>query len=408
MLLFISKIIYSISIGLYHLFIGIVSPFNTKANSFTKGRLTQDVKAEKEKTIWFHCASLGEFEQAKPVINWCYNNLKYPIIITFYSPSGYNYRYNYALAKEVYYLPKDTPINAKNFVRKINPAFVFFIKYDFWFYHLNELKNKQIPTYLISAIFRDNQLFFKQYGVLHKAMLNCFNHIFVQDDYSLNLLQKHQFSHCSIAKDTRFDTVKHISELNFGNEIIESFINGNNCLIAGSTWAKDEVILKNIVNEFSDLKLILVPHDVNEIRIKQIQKNFKDHTLLSNPIDVKDKKILIIDSVGKLSLMYRYATLCYIGGGFNTSVHNVLEAAVYGKALIYGPNHTKSKEAIDLIKLYAAKCVGNSTELNSAVSFYLNKENNSKASSIAIKYVEDNLGGTLTIINKLKKDKIIS
>ncbi|MCB9226984.1 MAG: 3-deoxy-D-manno-octulosonic acid transferase [Chitinophagales bacterium] len=408
MLLFISKIIYSIGIGLYHLFIGIASPFNSKANSFTKGRLTQDIKPEKEKTIWFHCASLGEFEQAKPVINWCYNNLKYPIIITFYSPSGYNYRYNYALAKEVYYLPKDTALNAKNFVRKINPAFVFFIKYDFWFYYLNELKNQKIPTYLISAIFRDNQLFFKQYGVLHKAILNCFTHIFVQDDYSLNLLQNHQFNHCSIAKDTRFDTVKHISELNFGNDIIESFIDGNNCLIAGSTWAKDEVILKNIVKEFSHLKLIIVPHDVNEIRIKQIQKNFKNHTLLSNPIDVKDKKVLIIDSVGKLSLIYRYATLCYIGGGFNTSVHNVLEAAVYGKALIYGPNHTKSKEAIDLIRLNAAKCVTNSIELENAVSYFLDKNNNASAGSTASHYVQENTGGTFSIIKKLKEDKIIA
>lgn len=407
MLLFISKLLYSFGINFYHFLVAIASPLNTKANSFTKVRLTQYVKEEQNKTIWFHCASLGEFEQAKPVINWCYNNLKYPIIISFFSPSGYNYRYNYALVKEVYYLPKDSNKNAKDFIAKVNPAFVFFIKYDFWFFYLNELKNQKIPSFLISAIFRDNQLFFKTYGVLHKAMLNSFHHIFVQDEFSLKLLQNNNFINSSIANDTRFDTVKHISELNFDNGIIELFIGKNKCLIAGSTWIKDELLLKNILNQHDNLKMILVPHDVNDFRIKQIKNNFKDYTLLSNPMDIKNKKVLIIDSVGKLSLVYRYATICFIGGGFNTSVHNVLEAAVYGKPLIYGPNHKKSKEAVDLIKYEAAKSVTNSIEINNAIAYYLNEGNNITASNIARNYVNENTGGTLNIIKKLQEEAII-
>lgn len=402
MILVLSKIIYSLFINAYHLLIAIASTFNEKAYKFTTGRLNQKIHTFEEKTIWFHCASLGEFEQAKPIINWCYKNLKQPIVITFFSPSGYTYKNNYPLARAVYYLPKDTPAYAKDFIKKINPAFAFFIKYEFWYFHLNELSKQKIPHYLVAGIFRKEQLFFKSYGKLHQKMLNGFTHLFVQDEASKQLLKEYNYNNCSIAYDTRFDTVKQISELNFNNDIIEEFIGAKKCLVMGSSWPKDEQLLSNNLHFLKDYKIIIAPHDVNNTRLKQIEKLFKSSTLISEPLDVKNKKVLIIDNVGKLSLLYRYATLCFIGGGFGVSVHNVLEAAVYGKPLIYGPNHKKSKEAIDLIKETAAFEVKDSKSFQNIIEFYNSPINYINSCNKAKKYVSDRTGGTEIIIKKLK------
>jgi 3-deoxy-D-manno-octulosonic-acid transferase len=407
MLLFFSKIIYQIAVNGYHFFIGLFSLFNDKAYKFTEGRINQTIARSAEKTIWFHCASLGEFEQAKPLITWCYNNLNEPIILTFFSPSGYLYKNNYPLARAVYYLPIDQPQQAKQFIEHINPSLVFFIKYEFWYFYLNELKQQKIPHFLVAGIFRKEQLFFKSLGALHREMLASFDHVFVQDEASLQLLQANNFMNSSIAFDPRFDSVKHISALNFQNEVIEEFVGNQKCFVVGSSWNKDEQLIQKCLSYLSDYKLIIAPHDINPQRIKQVSQLFSSSTLLSNPINLDSSKVLIIDSIGKLSSLYRYANLCFIGGGFGVSVHNVLEAAVYGNALIFGPNNSKSKEANDLMELGAAIEVRNEADLKKAITYFKQDDALNLSKLLAKEYVTERLGGTETVMLKLLNDRIV-
>ena len=404
--LFISKIVYRLVVHFYHFFIGLFSLFNEKAYQFSKGRINQQVERQITPTIWFHCASLGEFEQAKPLMKWFYDNHDAPIILTFFSPSGYTYKNNYPLAKAVYYLPKDSPSNAQAFIDKINPKAAFFIKYEFWFFYLHELKNQDIPHFLVAGIFRKNQIFFKPYGILHRSMLSSFNHLFVQGENSLQLLKKNDFHRASVALDTRFDTVKQISQLNFTDDIIENFIKKGKVIVIGSSWLKDELIIKQIVDSLPSYRFIIAPHEVNPQRVKQLLKLFPTAILLSNPIMDGHHNVLIVDSIGKLALLYRYADICYIGGGFGVSVHNVLEAAVYGKALIYGPRYSKSKEAVELIQKGAAICINNAEDFKKTLLTYENTNSYQNACNVAFEYVNIRAGGTLAVIEKLKKDKI--
>lgn len=407
MLKFLSKIFYSASIKFYHFFVGLASFFNEKAYRFTTGRLNQVVNESSEPTIWFHCASLGEFEQAKPLINWFYQQQQCPIILSFFSPSGYTQKVNFPLARAVYYLPQDGPSSAKSFIQAIQPKLAFFIKYDFWYFHLQELKKQNIPHFLISGIFRKDQLFFKPYGLLHREMLENFTKIFVQDKASLSLLEKFNYTNCIYAPDTRFDTVKTISELNYSNDIIESFISKNQCLIIGSSWFKDEQLFSQCMDILDSYKIIIAPHEVNQKRIAQLRKLFPSNSLLSDPRELESSKVLIIDSIGKLSSIYRYANICYIGGGFGVSVHNILEAAVYGKVVLFGPNHTKSREALDLIELKAAFEIRSKENLTKVLNQLKDNAFLQKSELIAKGYVEDRVGGTQMIINRLKSDKLI-
>ena len=405
--MWISKLIYRIFIGFYHGIITFASPFNEKARLFVQGRTTQTIKPFTEKTLWFHCASLGEFEQARPLIEWCYKELDYPIVLTFFSPSGYEYKANFPLAKAVYYLPKDTPRNAISTIKAINPQVAFFIKYEFWFYHLSELRKQNIAHFLVAGLFRKSQLFFKSYGILHKKMLKSFDHCFVQDNTSLQLLREHNFLNSSLALDTRFDAVIKRSETAFSDEIIEEFINGQKTLVVGSSWPKDERIVAEFTKHFKDLKIIIAPHDVNESRIKQLLKTFPQAVLYSNGIDKRAAQILIIDRIGILSLLYRYGDICYIGGGFNKSVHNVLEAAVYGKPLLYGPNHSKSKEAKDLVALNATLVLSGKSGNHKTLAMLMNEDYSNEAGQIAAQYVKERAGGTETIIRYLLEKRFI-
>lgn len=405
--MWISRIIYRLFIELYHGVIAWVSPFNHKARLFTQGRCTQTIQQFKEKTIWFHCASLGEFEQAKPLIEWCHKELSYPIVITFFSPSGYEYKVNFPLAQAVYYLPKDTPKNARSFIEAINPHAAFFIKYEFWYYHLKELNERKIPHFLIAGIFRESQVFFKTYGKLHQSMLHSFTHCFVQDEASLQLLHSNQFLNSSLAYDTRFDAVYKRSTTHFKDELIEAFIGRNKVLVVGSSWPKDEKIIAKIASKYQELKIIIAPHDVNTSRIKEISQTFPDAVLYSSGSIQASNQVLVIDQIGMLAMLYRYASFCWIGGGFNTSVHNVLEAAVYGKALLYGPNHHKSKEALDLVELKAAQCISKETEAIHAMEKLLTGNQAEDAGKISAKYVENRLGGTTTITSFLVEKNFI-
>lgn len=376
---------------------------NQKASTFLEGRKNQKILTNEQKTLWFHCASLGEFEQAKPLMLWCSKNMKQDIILTFFSPSGFEIKKNYPLAKAVYYLPLDSIKNAQHFIQKINPSHAFFIKYEFWYFYLDYLKTSNIPHYLVAGIFRPKQIFFKPWGLLHKKMLQSFTHLFVQDENSLHLLNNIAIQNVSIANDTRFDAVHENAIKTFNDSIIENFINNDKCLIIGSSWYLDEVLLKEIISKLANYKIIIAPHEINKNRLTELESLFPNAQKYSQYKNDNSCKILIIDNIGSLSLMYRYADICYVGGGFNASVHNVLEAAVYGKAILFGPNHTKSKEAMDLIALGTAKSIKKSDELLFAIHYFEDEKKLAETKEKNTKYTKDKLGGTQAIIQAIFK-----
>lgn len=401
--------LYNVAIRLYYFVALIASLYSDKAKLWVEGRNNQKIITISQKSVWFHCASLGEFEQAKPLIEKLKNSLpNHVFVLTFFSPSGYEVKKNYKLVDYVYYLPIDTKKNANDFINKINPELVFFVKYELWDNYLSVLKAKNISTFLFSANFRENQIFFKSYGVFFKEMLFKFNHIFVQNEKSLNLLNSIDINHCSIANDTRFDTV--ISTRNNKAQIseIEKFINNEPCIVIGSSWLKDELIWIRSLYSFSKYKIIIAPHVVTPKRITQLQEIFKDAVLHSKLKEIDfDKRILIIDSVGKLTQIYQYATITYIGGGFDSSIHNILEPAVFGVPILFGKNFIKSQEAIDLIEMGGAFSVKNSESLKEK-THYLETGNNTKISGeIAEKYVYANANGSEQLIEKLKELKVL-
>jgi len=342
----------------------IVAFFNPKAKQWVNGRknlfpkITEAVKGE-ENLVWFHAASLGEFEQGRPVIEKFKEEYpEYKIVLTFFSPSGYELRKNYAGADFVFYLPPDFPSYARKFVDLINPKMVFFIKYEFWYHYLKELKKRNVPTYIFSTIFRPNQLFFKAWGGFYRRMLSAFTHLFVQNQESADLLNGIGFKNVSIAGDTRFDRVYSIAT---GSKIlpeVEGFSQGRLVLIAGSTWPKDEEFLINYINTSkNNYKYIIAAHEVDESHIKdivdQIKKSWVRYTGATK-VEIEAAEVLVIDCIGVLSSLYRYGDVSYIGGGFGRGIHNTLEAATFGLPVIFGPNYHKFQEAKDLIEIGAS------------------------------------------------------
>lgn len=400
----ISKTLYNLGIILYYRIAYVLGFFNKKAKLWYNGR-QQEIQAISEKSIWFHCASLGEFEQARPLLEKIKTDFpKYKIVLTFYSPSGFEIRKNYSEADFVYYLPLDTKKNAQQFIEKINPELVFFVKYEFWYHFLSQLKAKQIPTYLVSGIFRENQIFFKPYGIFFKEMLLAFDYLFVQDLDSVNLLKNIGIKNASQTNDTRFDRVLDIKNQakNFDN--IEQFVNGEKCIVLGSSWLEDEKLFAQLTN-IEDFKLIIAPHDINEKRLTEVQNTFKDHVLYSK-LNTKNQnaKYLIIDNIGMLSSIYKYGQLAYIGGGFGVSIHNILEAAVYGIPVLFGPAHHKMKEAQDLMNCSGGFEINSLETLQNTIESLKNIDFLSKCSENAGNYVCKNTGGTDKIIDFLKKE----
>lgn len=354
---------YTVFLRLYRLGISVASVFNHKAKLWISGRqnllerLKSDLRSNTSEVIWMHCASLGEFEQGRTVLEGLKNTYPHKkILLTFFSPSGYEIRKNYAFADWVYYLPLDTRQNAATFTDIVNPSLVVFVKYEYWYNFLHELHVRKIPTILISAIFTENSIFFKNTGTFHRKMLGFFSHIFVQNKESKKRLSSIlPADKITVAGDTRFDRVEQIA-INFEPlPQIEEFIGGRNfVLVAGSTWPKDEENLKNTIN-FNDRQavLIIAPHEINKSHISELQAVFPEAILFSELEKNPDLtgQILIIDNIGMLSRLYYYANFTYIGGGFNKSgIHNTLEAAVFSKPVIFGPNYEKFSEAINLIK----------------------------------------------------------
>ncbi len=414
----------------HHLEDGYLCNSMGKVLTFLTGRIKQKKRLntifvqEPARPIWMHCASLGEFEQGRPLLEAFRE--QYPdtkILLTFFSPSGYEIQKSTPWADYVFYLPIDTPRNARKFLDNIQPKAAVFIKYEFWYFYLTGLKKRNIPTYLVSARFRPGQPFFKRYGTAFRKMLTCFTHIFVQDDRSLRLLETLQTDYppVTVAGDTRFDRVMKAAEKDGTPEELKQLFK-KPLLLAGSTWPQDHKLLKQLAQDCPQLQIVIAPHEIHPSTRQTLQRFFKplepvfysDCKLQKHVTDkpkqkqtrtaeVDFKQTLIIDRMGILSSVYRHATLCYIGGGFHKAgIHNVLEPAVYGKTLLFGPHYHKSKEAEDLIHLGAAQCVTDYNSLLTAVNHWLEQtKEREKAESIAKEYVHQHTGATRLILKTM-------
>lgn len=405
------KMIYYFAMSFYALAIKIISPFNNKAKLMKDGRtdifkrLNKDIN-NVDNYIWIHAASLGEFEQGRPVIEKIRKDYpQYKLLLTFFSPSGYEVRKNYDGVDLVYYLPLDSPSNASKFINIVNPKIVFFIKYEYWYFFLKELNKRKIPTFIFSAIFLKEQIFFKFYGAFWRKILKSFTHIFVQTKDSISLLNSIGINNCSIAGDTRFDRVAEIAKSSPELPVIQDFVDSKNIVVCGSTWPKDEEFLaKYIKSSNSDFKWIIAPHEVHNKHIKDLVNLFNNECVLyseANGSNLKDAKILIVDCIGILSSVYQYACVSYIGGGFGVGIHNTLEAATFGLPIVFGPNYSRFKEACDLINDKAAFAYSEYSQLNSLMNKLINDEDfRVKSGGKSSKYVSMNIGATDIILSK--------
>jgi 3-deoxy-D-manno-octulosonic-acid transferase len=403
---------YNVGVRLYYFFIFIASFNNKKAMLWLKGRKDifkhiSDSLNPNEQRTWIHCASLGEFEQGRPIIEGIKEKYpQYKIVLTFFSPSGFEVRKNYNGADYIFYLPLDTKTNAKEFLRLVNPELAIFIKYEFWYHYLSQLKKLNIPSYVVSAIFRPEQVFFKWYGRLFRKALNGITHIFVQNKISSNLLKTIGINHVSVCGDTRFDRVYSIYINAKPISQIEKFKGSDKIIIAGSTWEADEDILVDCDFQLkNNYKLIIAPHEIADESIKKLiaklANKYPENDIVRfseiTESEISNKRILIIDNVGMLSNLYAYGTIAYIGGGFGKGIHNVLEATTFGLPVFFGPNYQKFQEAKDLIQLRAAYSINNASELMDAISNLPYSE----ASLNAKQYVESKIGGTEMVLNNI-------
>lgn len=411
--------IYNIFIQAYSLAIKLVSLWNPKAKAWIQGRnnlfgdLQKRVSA-KDKVIWMHCSSAGEFEQGKPLIESLKE--KFPthkILVSFFSPSGYFVAKNYQFADYITYLPLDTPSNAKSFLDIVRPELALFVKYEFWYHHLSVAAYRHIPILLISATFRRDQIFFKKHGGFFRQILFLFRHIFVQGKNSMELLRSAGITHTSISGDTRFDRVAKIA-IDFQPILeIEAFLAGKPAVVAGSTWRGDEDVLQGVLTD-TRIKLIIAPHEINQRHLDELSNSYPNAVLFSElakgRTNAENANCLIIDNVGMLSRLYRYATVTYVGGGFTKDgIHNILEAAVWGRPVIFGPNYRKYREAIELIAAGGAFSISDETELKHLVSKLLeNQQYQQAAGSNSKNYVMGNVGATKRIIQFVQANRLLT
>lgn len=360
--------------------------------------------------LWFHAASVGEFEQARPIIERLRKEQpQYKILLTFFSPSGYELRKNYDQVDAVCYLPFATRRKAKQFMDTVRPSKVVFVKYEFWPAYLYALQAKQVPTYLISAIFRPKQYFFRWWGKPWLPMLRCFTQVFVQDEASRQLLVQHGVTAVEVAGDTRFDRVTAIAQQKKELHIVERFIappielmDAQKVLVAGSTWPKDEELLARYMREHEDVKLILAPHEINKEHLDYIFQLFEGRFVRyteATPVNILHTRVLLVDTIGVLSSLYRYGQVAYVGGGFGVGIHNTIEAAVYGIPVLFGTNYHAFREAKGLIDAGAAVSVRNYKELTVALdaTFETYEQMGQKAKA----YVESELGATEHIMKAI-------
>ncbi|WP_338410432.1 glycosyltransferase N-terminal domain-containing protein [uncultured Flavobacterium sp.] len=410
-------IVYNFITFLASQILEVMALFNPKIKLFVEGR--KDVLAQIEnkikpldKTIWFHAASLGEYEQGLPVIEKIKDQFPlHKIVLTFFSPSGYEVRKKNEIADVTVYLPLDTLSNAQKFIKKVHPEMVFFIKYEYWPNYLNELKKAGIKTYLISGIFRENQTFFKWYGSFYRNALHTFDYFYVQNEHSKKLLQSIGFSNVKISGDTRFDRVLSILERDNTLVFIEKFKNNKTTVVIGSSWPKDEKLLTDYINTApDDIKFILAPHNIVPEHIKELQKSLKKNTLLFSEINgidtntLSNYQIFIIDSVGILTKIYSYADIAYVGGGFGKSgIHNILEPATFGVPIVIGKNYTNFAEAIALVHMGGCMSISNYDELKETLNLLIqNKDERYEKGLICSTFVQMNKGASTIILNQIQ------
>jgi len=416
--------LYTISIFLYGMSIRIASAFNPKARLWVKGRrgifkqLKKWVKEGDKQwkgTAWFHCASLGEFEQGRPVIERFRETWpEYRILLTFYSPSGYEVRKNYPGAEGVFYLPLDTPQNARKWIRILDPKLIFFIKYEYWFNFLHQAKRKKIPVFIVSAIFHDGQPFFKWYGRWFREQLKNVSWFFLQHEDGKELAESLGIKHYTIADDTRFDRVYAMSAQKQTFPDIEKFVDGSRIFLGGSTWEPDEALVADLIEENRPgLKFIIAPHEVHPARIRDLEAKLRaqgtviESTVIRfselTPDNATTAHILIVDTIGILGYLYQYADISMIGGGFGAGIHNILEAAAFGSPVVFGPNYRKFTEANELIRMGGAFCVSNTSGLKEVTWKLLeNTEEHRRVSGICKKYVEHGQGATGRILKGIQ------
>jgi 3-deoxy-D-manno-octulosonic-acid transferase len=431
--------IYNIGISLFHFSIKIAAHFNPKAKQWLEGRndiftkIQAEIPLKSHTRIWIHVASLGEFEQGRPIIEQLKKVLsdrregigdseqilgKYDIILTFFSPSGYEIRKKYPLADHVFYLPLDTAANAKQFLDLVKPDMAIFIKYEFWFHYLNTLKKRGIPTLLVSGIFRAKQFSkFQPYSYFLKRMLACFTHFFVQTHPSVVLLKNQGFDNVTLAGDTRIDRVASLPQEGRKFPLIEKFVGAAPVFIGGSTWQADETLILPLLEDerFKNWKFIFAPHDISENNIKRLEKSLKTpfirysqlekspitdypSPITHHPSPITHHPLLIIDNVGMLSALYRYGRVAYIGGGFGRGIHNTLEPIAFGLPVLFGTKYQKFEEAAQLIEMGGGFSISNSKALLNKMLFLSEKAHYLAASKSAKKYVVDNQGATDKVV----------
>ncbi len=406
--------LYDIALYLTGFLLKLVALFNPKMKLFVNGHkdvfsiLSQKIK-DSDRTFWFHAASLGEYEQGLPIIEKIKaENPSHKIIVTFFSPSGYEVRKNNTVADVTLYLPLDTKHNAKKFIKLAHPEKVFFIKYEFWMNYLTTLQKQQIPTYLVSGIFRPNQIFFKSYGGFYRKVLQAFTHFFVQNENSAKLLKNINFENVTISGDTRFDRVVAILEKDNQLDFIAEFKNNTTTIVIGSSWPKDELLLTEYINSTTkNTKFIIAPHNIKPEQIKQLKKSITKKTILfsekSNQ-NLANFDVFIIDTVGILTKIYSYADIAYVGGGFgNPGVHNLLEPATYGAPVVIGPNFSHFAEAIALVENTGCTSINTISELTATFDNLVENEAKRKTQGeICYQFVQKNKGATQSIFSTIK------
>lgn len=409
------RLLYNLSIYSYIFYIRVGSLVNAKAKFMSTGwkdvftKLTTVISNNQSPIAWFHCASLGEFEQGRPLMEKF--RIQHPdtkILLTFFSSSGYEIRKNYAGADFIFYLPMDTPSNSKKFIEIVKPQKVFFVKYEFWFNYLSELKNRNIPTYLVSGIFREDHHFFKSTGAWFRKQLSAFTHFFLQDKKSMELLNSIGYTNSTLCGDTRFDRVFEVAKNAKQLDLVKLFVGNSKAIIAGSSWIEDEKI---IVNYFSNPKfqilnpkIIIAPHEIDEKHLASIEVQFSGVCLRyskANEKNISEAKVLIIDNIGMLSSLYQYGTIAFVGGGFGKGIHNILEAATFGMPVIFGPNYHKFAEAKELIKLGGAFSINNVDEFEKTMLLLSDEQVLKTASQISKMYVQGRVGATDKILSEI-------
>ena len=395
----------------------IVALFSPKMRLFVDGRKSvfqtlADKIQSSDKTIWFHAASLGEYEQGLPVIEAIKQQFpSHKIVVTFFSPSGYEVRKNNTVADVTVYLPLDTISNAKQFISLVHPEMAFFIKYEYWPNYLNELKKQQIKTYLISGILRENQAFFKWYGGFYRNALKTFDYFFVQNESSKTLLQSIGFNNVKVSGDTRFDRVISILERDNSLDFIEQFKDNKTTIVIGSSWPKDESLLVNYINQSSDdVKFIIAPHNIKQEQIQELKNAitkkivlFSENVETRHALSLQEYSVFIIDTIGILTKIYSYADIAYVGGGFgNPGVHNILEPATFGVPVMIGPNYSHFAEATALVNMEGCISIQNQIQLNEAFDLLLhNEDERLEKGHICSTFVQMNKGATQTIMNHI-------